>query len=391
MARGSKIKKVVLKSGKVVYRTTVDAGDDPKTGKRKQKLLTADTKGELEKEAAKILADVARGTYFEPEKKSFSEYLDYWLETYGKPNLGVRTYESYQSIIDKHLKPGLGSIPLTRLLPVHIQNYYSEAQTGGRADNKKSKDGNLSSNTVYKHHRLIFEALHHAVKWGMLVRNVAEQVEPPKKKKPEISWFTQAEVKTILQATEGAYLYMPTYLAVTTGMRLGEVLGLRWSDLNLKGEFLSVVQTLKQAKAGLVFGPPKSRASRRRIDLFLEVVTELKKYQHEYRKKKLATELWQDNDLVCCLQDGSPIPIGNVSPYWKIVVKRALGRDAHFHMLRHTAATMMLERGVPLKDVSEMLGHSSIAITADTYGHVTPAGRKRAALALGDGIFGNDE
>lgn len=419
MARGSEPKKVVGKRGDISWKMTIDVGEDPATGKRKQKKLTAPTKTELEKMAAKILADVAKGTYFEPEKQSFGEYLDYWLQAYGKPNLGPRTYQEYKSIVDKHLKPALGKIPLTKLLPAHIQKYYTDALASGRKDNKKSLGHSLTGNTVLHHHRLIKEALHHAVMWEMVVRNVADAVQAPKKARAEIKALTRQEVSVILEAAKGTYLYMPTYLAVSTGMRLGEVLGLRWADVNLKNKddaFLSVTQTLKQTKEGLQFGPPKSKYSKRRIDLFPEVVAKLKTHKKRQARERLASEsLYQDHGLVCCLQDGSPIPIANLSSYWSNVANRAwdkkeadarVKRDGmgevkkkekeekkqfHFHQLRHTAATMMLEKGEPIKHVSEMLGHASIAITGDTYGHVTPAGRKHAAIALGEALFGPEK
>jgi integrase len=382
-----------LKNGTTVYRTTVDAGTDPKTGKRKQKLLTADTKGELEREAAKILADVARGTYFEPEKQTFGEYLSYWLETY-KLNLGIRTYETYSMIIDVHLKPALGNIPLAKLLPAHIQQYYTEALANGRKDNKKTVGRGLTGCTVLKHHRLIREALHHAVKWELLLRNPAEAVQAPKRERVKIETLTRPEIDAMPRATKDTYLYMPTFLSSGTTMRLGEVLGLPWTDVNLKGEaYLSVTQTLKETKDGrLHFGPPKSKSSRRRIDLSPEVVVELKAHKKSQAAEKLAAgPAYQDHGLVCCLQDGRPIPPFNAGSYWRDVAKRVLGRDAHFHMLRHTAATMMLEQGEPIKRVSEMLGHASIALTGDTYGHVTPAGRKHAANTLGRAMFGAEE
>ena len=413
MARGSEPKKVVGKRGDISWKMTIDVGEDPATDKRKQKKLTAPTKTELEKMASKILAEVANGAYFEPEKQSFGEYLDYWLESYGKPNLAVRTYESYKGIVDKHLKPALGKIPLTKLLPAHIQKYYTDTLASGRKDNKITVGRSLSGNTVLHHHRLIREALHHAVKWEMVIRNAADACEPPRKGRVEIRALTRQEIDVVLKATMGTYLYMPTYLAASTGMRLGEVLGLRWVDVNLKEEFLSVTQTLKQTKDGLQFGTPKSKYSKRRIDLFPDVVTKLKAHKKRQAKEKLAAgPIYQDTGLVCCLQDGNPIPIANFSGYWKNVVNRAFdkkkaeaevkGSDGgevkkkdktdkkqfHFHQLRHTAATMMLEAGEPIKHVSEMLGHSSIAITGDTYGHVTPAGRRHAALTLGKALFG---
>lgn len=395
MARGMKPKKVVGKRGEISWQTRIDLGEDAE-GNRIQKRLKAPTKPELEKLITETLSQVNKGTYFEPAKMTVSDYLDYFMDNYGKQHLKPKTYQGYKSIIDKHLKVCFfGDYQISKLLPAHIQKYYTDTLAGGRKDNKKTKGRGLSTTTVLHHARLLHEALEHAVRWEFIARNVAHAVKPPRQARTEVKALTREQADIIREAARGTYLYMPTFLAVSTGMRLGEVLGLRWEDVKLptKGKkdqdpYLTVTQTLQDTNEGLIFGSPKSKYSRRRIDLFPEVTAELVAHKACQKKERMAAgPAYNDRGLVCCLQEGSPIPIGNFSSYWKNVVKRA-GVDAHFHQLRHTAATMMLEAGVPIKQVSEMLGHSSISITADTYGHVTPAGRKDAAKKLGEALFG---
>jgi integrase len=184
---------------------------------------------------------------------------------------------------------------------------------------------------------------------------------------------------------------MPTVIALGTTMRLGECLGLTWTSINFKEKYLSVTQALKEVEGVLHLGPPKSDYSRRRIDLSLELFAELKAHKaHQAVERLAAGPVWRNDDkLVCTMPDGGKIVPSNLSSYWSDIAKRALGRDAHFHMIRHTAATTLLEQGEPIKRVSEMLGHGSIAITGDIYGHVTPAGRKHAADTLG--MFGDEE
>jgi integrase len=287
----------------------------------------------------------------------------------------------------------LGSIPLKKIVPSEIQRFYSEARVSGRKDGKMSKGGGLTGNTVLHFHKVIRESLSHAVKWELIVRNPADAVQPPKKERVEIETLTKPEVKAMQLATKGTYAYMPTVISLGTTMREGECLGLSWTNINFKEKYLSVTQALKEVEGVLHLGPPKSEYSRRRIDLSPELIAELKAHKARQAEEKLAAgpAYQNDDNLVCCLSDGSKIVPSNLSSYWSDVAKRVLGKEAHFHMLRHTAATTLLEQGEPIKRVSEMLGHGSIAITGDIYGHVTPAGRRHAADTLGRAMFGDEE
>jgi len=385
MARGSKPKKVEGPRG-TVWKMTVDAGVDPATGNRKQKKLTAASKGELEKMAAQVLADVSRGTYFEPDKITVGEYLDYWLETYARPSVSS-TFDSYSDTIRLHIKPALGNVPLAKLTPAHLQGYYSKALKSGRKDNKKTVGRGLSPTTVLYHHRVISDALSHAVGWEIVQRNVALSVKAPRKAKTVVNPFTAEEAHSINKGLTGTYFFAPTYLTTYTGLRLGEVLGLRWVNINLKDGYLTVKEALHRKKDGEPqMGPPKNAGSVRRIDLQPNVLAVLKAHKKAQAAEKLAAgEVYQDRGFVFAWQDGRPYDPDSFGAGWGAAARKLGVVKAHFHRLRHTAATLMLRAGVPVKDVAAMLGHSA-TVCADIYGHATPAGGKDAAQKLAEAL-----
>lgn len=221
------------------YTVMVDVG----TESRKQKKMTFKTKKEAEKWLNETVAALDKGTYIEPVKTTLAEYLKKWLDTYGKQNLATSTYESYENIINKHLIPVLGTIPLQKLLPAHLQDYYSQALKEGRIDSKKAMGRALSPTTVLYHHRVIREALNHALKSGLVSRNVADAVEPPRKVKHDLRVLPEEDIPKLLNLFKDSYLYVPVYLAVMTGMRAGEILALKWENIDLKEGIININST----------------------------------------------------------------------------------------------------------------------------------------------------
>ncbi len=241
------------------WNVVFDLGKDPITGKRKQKRKRGfKTKKEAEKYMTEQLNAIDKGTYFEPSEMTLSEYLDYWVENHAKPNTAKRTYENYQYMINLHLKPILGHIKISKLQPSHLQEYYAQKLSNGKTDK-----GGLSAQSVKHHHRLIFKALKDAVKWQLIVRNVAEAVTPPKTRKVEMQTWDNEQVKTFLNVSKDSPYY-PIYLtAINTGMRRGEVLGIRWQDIDFDNNIIYVRQSLQEVKEeGLTFKEPKSGKSR---------------------------------------------------------------------------------------------------------------------------------
>jgi integrase len=222
-----------------------DLGKDPVTGKRKQKKKRGfKTKKEAEKYLSEQLNAIDKGTYFEPSEMTLSEYLDYWLENHAKPNTSQRTLENYQYIIMQHIKPTLGHLKISKLQPSHLQEYYAQKLSNGKMDG----GGGLSAQSVKHHHRLIFKVLKDAVKWLLIVRNVAEAVTSPKTRKVEMATWDNEQVKIFLDVSKDSSYYQIYLIAINTGMRRGEVLGLRWQDIDFDNNLIYVRQSLQEAK-----------------------------------------------------------------------------------------------------------------------------------------------
>ena len=270
----------------------------------------------------------------------------------------------------------LGRVLLTQLQPQHLQNYYSQALTKGGADGK----GGLSARTVQYHHRILSEALSHAVKMGLLVRNVAEVADPPHPERRNMATLALEDIPKFLEATQETPYYVLFYTALYTGMRLGELLGLRWCDIDLDMASLSVVQALYKRSGVCKMLKPKSSHSRRRIALSPSLALLLREYKADQQTQRiLLGKLSADSDLVFSHLDGKPLDPGVVSHTFAKVLKKAGLPHIRFHDLRHTHATLLLKSGIHPKIVSERLGHANIVITLDTYSHVLPGLQERAA------------
>ena len=254
----------IERRGQKSWRLKFDIGTDPLTGKRQTRRVTVKgTKKNAEEELNRLLHEIGEGTFVDPSKLTVAEYLDQWLKDYARPNVAPKTAERWTEIVEKHLAEKWKALPLKNLKALHIQSYYTEALESGRRDGK----GGLAPRTVHHHHRVLFQALKQAVKWRIIPRNPVEDVDPPKVERKEIRALTPEEVETLTEYTRKTRLRMPSILALTTGMRRGEVFAIRWLDIDLDGAALTVNQSLEQTKDGLRFKEPKSKRSRRRITL----------------------------------------------------------------------------------------------------------------------------
>ncbi|MDO8616485.1 MAG: site-specific integrase [Dehalococcoidia bacterium] len=316
-----------------------------------------------------------------PGKLTTEEFLQRWLEDYAKGNTAPRTHERYSQIVRHHLVPAFGMIPLAGLRPQHIQAYYSEARQEGRVD---GRDGGLSAQTVLHHHRVLREALHHAVRWQLLARNPADAVEAPRPPRHEMHVLTPDGVQRLLAACKDPDLHAIIFVAVATGLREGELLALRWSKVDLNGGSVHITRTLQYvAGQGLLFGEPKTSRSRRRVSLSRDTAALLSEHRRRQLERRLALGPgYEDQDLVFAGPAGKPIPPYSVSQRFATLVRAASIGPLRFHDLRHTSATLMLSAGVHPKIVSERLGHSGVAITLDTYSHVLPGLQEEAANLL---------
>lgn len=369
----------IRKRGARSWAIKLDVGRDPITGKRRTKWHTVHgTKRDAERECNRLLHELETGGYVEPTRLTVAEFLSRWLDDV-RPNLRPKTFERYDQIVRHHLIPALGHHPLLKLQPLHVSAAWSKGLAQGRRDGT----GGLSAQTVKHHHRILSQALKRAVRWRLVARNPAEDVDPPRPQRKEIAILSREETATLLKAINHTRLYIPVLLAVTTGMRRGEVLGLRWRDVDLEDGALSVAQVLEQTSDGLSFQPPKTARSRRLITLPALTVNALRSHKARQAQERLKLGLGRDDDgLVVCRSDGQPVQPRSLTHEFTRQVKRAGGRRVRFHDLRHTHISHLLQNGVHPKVASERAGHASVSITLDVYSHVMPGMQEEAASRI---------
>jgi integrase len=369
----------IQKRGKNSWRLVFDLERDH-TGRRKQKAVTfRGSKRDAEAELSRILAEIKNGGFVDAGNITVAEYFGRWL-AHVATKTSAKTHERYEEVFRLGIAPNLGSIKLSGLRPIHIQTFYAEVLKSGRVH----QAGGLSARTVLHYHRILSQGLKQAVKWQLLSRNPADAVEPPRPEQQEMIVLDGNQIAELIDAVTGTTLYMPTLLAITTGMRRGEILALRWSDCDLERGMLSVSQTLeKSRKGGLQFKQPKTKRSRRNITLPPITIQALKK--HRVETAKLLLKLgrgWNEGGLVCTKLDGSPINPNTLTSGFASLVRRTNIPQVTFHGLRHTHATQLFKEGVHPKIVQERLGHSTIAVTLDLYSHVMPGMQEDAAMKV---------
>lgn len=364
----------IRKRGKT-WAVVVELGKDAQ-GKRRQKWKTVHgTKKEAEAELARILHELNTGMYAEPERMLVSDYLERWLNDYARSAVSTRTYERYKAIVKGHLNPSIGHLQLAKLRPLHIQSMLSKMEKSGR----KNGPGGLSKRTVLHHYRVLHTAMKQAVRWQILPYNPAAGAVPPRPENKEMKVLDEKKIAHLLAVAQGTRMHCPVLVAVTTGMRRGELLGLRWTDVDMDERVLSVRQALSKTADGLVFGEPKTARSRRSISLPLVTEAALRQHRADQAQSKLRLgSVYCDRGLVFPAEDGNPWHPATFTSSWRMLADRAKV-DIRFHDLRHSHATQLLKQGIHPKVVSERLGHSTIMLTMDVYSHVLPDMQKEAA------------
>ena len=377
------MKGCVFKRGKT-YSIIIETGRDI-NGKRQQKWFSGyKSKKDAEKDMVKLLNQLETNTFINPEKITLAEYLKEWLSDYVEANLAQKTFEGYKVNVEAHIIPSIGKIQLQKLQPIHIQKFYKQKLENGRVDGK----GGLSAKSVIYIHRVLRKALEQAVRLQLIPRNAADAVDPPRVKKFKASFLDENQVKDLLEAFRPTDIYIPVLLAAGVGLRRGETLGLQWKDIDFENKTISISRSLLPSKKGLIFHEPKTENSTRVLKLPQTILDELQKHKERHDIiKSIAGNAYQDNDLVTCCQDGSPINPGSFSHTFARVLKRKNLQHIRFHDLRHTNATLMLKYNIPSKVASERLGHSTIGVTLDLYSHVLNEMQEDAAKKLDEGLF----
>ncbi len=342
----------IYKRAKGSWTMVYDLPPDSITGKRQQKSQTiSGTKRDAERALREILQSLETGAYVTPNKLTLGDWLRQWLRDYVSLNTTDRTQESYTSIIEKHLIPSLGSIRLKDLQPYQLSSYYAKKCSSGRTDGK----GGLSGRSVVYHHRILSKALGHAVKMGVVVRNVASVVEPPRVARVIMKTLSPEEVQDLLDAARETDYYVYFSTLIYTGLRRGELLALRWRNLDLRKGSLTVVATAyKLGNGDYIIKEPKTAQSRRTVTLPASLVDLFRVYRadQELLRVQLGVSLKND-DFVFIRPDGSPINPSAVTLAFRRILKRADLKDIRIHDLRHTHATLMLKRLVFIQRSSQ--------------------------------------
>lgn len=335
------------------------------------------------KEATRRMKELERSADYLVEEASdmtLGDFLDQWLELYAKVNLRTTTYESYESSIRCHIKPELGHLKLTEIKPVHLQIYFT----------KKLKEG-LSSTTVRYHHKVLRKALNTAVDWEYVARNVATRAVPPPPSEFEPKVWTLEESRRFLEIARNDRNFAIYATVLLTGLRRGEVLGLKRADFNPKEGYLRIVRQLVNTREGILEHPPKSRRGRRSVMIGPALVDILIDHIKRVDEEKAKAKDWEDNDWLFPNRKGRYIDPNNLSRrHFPRLIRLAGVPRIRFHDLRHTHLTDLLEAGVHLKVAGDRAGHSSVSVTGDVYSHVRNPIQREAAVLSEERLLGSD-
>ena len=351
-------------------------------GKRIREYRTVNgTKQQAKTELARIISEYNSGNYIERSKMTVQALITQWLTVYAEPRLAPNTIRGYRVNFDKHIIPYIGHTTVQKLTGPDIQKMYTELSNKG-----------LSPRSVKYVHTTLHGVLKYAYRARIISLNPAELVSTPRQGKHRSEVYTANEASQLLSCAAGTEMEIPLALDLETGLRRGELLALKWSDIDWEAHTLTVCRNLVCINKQYLFGTPKTASGNRQLLLSEELLVKLK--QHKAKQAEIRLKLgtaYNSNDLICCKLDGSPYNTGSFSHKFAALLKKHGLRPIRLHDVRHTNATLMLENGVPAKITSERLGHSGIAITLDTYSHVSTEMQKDAVEKLSNGIFGNQQ
>lgn len=376
---------MLRRSGRWAYR--VDTGFHPETGKRRQMLKQGfATKKEAEAALAEALPYRATGTAVARSTIRVEEFLTEWLET-ARSKIRPTTHHGYMRSVAK-INRRLGRYQLQSLTPLQIERFYAELLVSGGKDG-----GTMSAKSVRNVHVVLRKALSDAERLGLVQRNAAAPARPPASVRREFVTWSSDDLRQFLAAVKDHRLFVAFVLLATTGMRRGEVLGLRWSDVDFDGSQLAVANTLTTVGNDLVMGPPKTPRSRRHVYLDPQTLAVLREHRQRQRAERLVVgPAWEsDVDLVVRDELGGRVHPDSFSWQFGRIVRSLDVPRIRLHDLRHTYATLALKAGIHPKVVSERLGHATVGVTLDLYSHVVPSIARDAANLVASQIFDVEE
>ncbi len=355
----------------------------------KQKQYYAKSEKDANVKLRKALDELERGSLITEKDQTLKQYLEHWLENVKRPSIKIGSYLRYRDLLDHYILPALGHLPLRKLKPEHLEAFYTRLQKEGRADGQ----GGLSAKTVRLVHGILYQSLEGAVKRRRIAYNVCRDVSLPRVERQEMHTLTAEEAQRLLAVAKGHRLEALLTVALTTGMRRGELLALQWKDIDWKGGSLQVRRSVNRyAGQGFKVSEPKTKQSRRKIALPLFVLEALKGHRTRQLEERLqAGTAWEDHGLVFSNIYGNFLNPSHLGTDFHKLLKKAKLPMVRFHDLRHTAASLLLKMNVSPKMVQEILGHSDIEMTLGIYSHVLP-GMHEEAMDKMDQLFkGLDE
>ena len=373
-----------------VYQGRVLLGHDPKTGRENRPVVYGESEREAWKKLEKVIEKYERGQPLKESRMKFGEWMNRWLENHVKVRSRLTTWENYKWAIDTHIVPSLGKVHLKDLRAAHLQTMYREKLENGREDDT----GGLSARTIQLIHRICHAALEQAVREDFVYKNVAHDVSLPKKTRKEIQPMTPEQIKVFLGANREDPNFAAFFILVSTGLRRGELLGLKWPDIDFVNRTIYIQRSwVKSSTKTAQFSEPKTTKSRRVIPLTEEGVIVLQQHrllqQHNREEREEKKQNYSDQGLVFCRLDGVPFYPETLNFYLEKALTRAGLPKFRMHDMRHTFASLMVAQGTSIKVVQELLGHATVQMTLDTYTHVLP-GTKAAAVGKLQDFFTAD-
>ena len=356
------------------------AGHDPNTGKAIYKNVLGKTQTEVKEKLKKAIEESKGLDIVKAGEYTVGQWLDFWLENYAKLKVRPSSYQTYKGFLNNHIKPNIGNIPLPKLTTMELQQFYKKLLESGRVDRieAKNKPKGLSVKTVRNLHQMVSSALNLAVAQKLIPVNPASACALPKVERKEMKTIPVEQLNAFLAEAKASGVFELYYIDLVTGLRRGELLGLKWDDIDLKNGVLHVRRQVMRQEGKMVEAPLKTKNSYRSVSLGADAIEVL-----EQQKKKAGS-----SEYVFPSPTGGPMSPDSVLHMLQRVLKRAGLERVRFHDLRHTFATLALQNGVDVKTVSGMLGHYSAGFTLDIYAHVTTAAQREAANTMGNVLSG---
>ena len=362
-----------------LYEVRITSKPDPATGKKKRISRYAKTREQALKMRSELQLQYG-GNAAVPASLTLGEWLPHWLELYARPSVRHSTYVSYEGYVRKHLVPALGAVPLDKLIPADLQRFYL----------RKLQEDRLAPKTISNLHACLHRALQQAVKEQMIPSNPCDAVDLPRKETVEISVLTREQQAKLMQESCRYRYGVFIRLALSTGMRIGEIVGLRWDDIDFTNRILFVRSTLNRLptvdgenKTQLFVGSPKTKNGRRSIPLFDAIISDLQDWRKtQEADAQLAQSAYENTGYVVTNEFGKPIEPRTFRDHYVRILKAAGLPHFTFHALRHTFATRAIEQGMDVKALSKILGHASVGFTLDTYAHLLDDHKRESMMLM---------